>query len=585
MSFETVAAALPLAGAAFRSCIYGIEVFSKAYNIGVSGDAIRCKLDIEAFRLIQWAEKSGLYPKQKGNPRLNWELIADILRQEKELLTSAAKLRDRYRLNFEEESIQGAQLIDLEPVKPTSTLTKLISKLKPDLRNETARVIHSKNNTLSAIRWASLGQDQANNIVKDIVHFNDKLFQLLETADRDHLQNVLTALLRDIVSRTTNNEDLNTVHRLLEVQSIAARPNLDAATTLKQIRLSLGADQRDDETRTQGTPKSVPHVHLRKLKKSKLALMDRSSKATLDLASYSGERVAVEWRSMAADINAELRKQIQELAVFLHLINDPTFHALTCCGYIEDPSMSQYAMVYSMPIDYNETSQIWTLKQLISCVETPSLSLRLSIALALSEAILQLHTSGWLHKGLSSENVVFLGGKTEQPWEVFSKQPFLVGYEYARPDTASALTEGISFSLVANMYRHPTIRGEQSSRFCKQFDLYGLGCVLLEVALWKEIVDLNLDTTRSNWRERIDHANEKGLDLALPSIQEALKTTNLRSKISFQVGERFCEAIVACFAGAANPDGTVDSVIDALTDEASLKTQHYILGKLQQCSF
>lgn len=79
----------------------------------------------------------------------------------------------------------------------------------------------------------------------------------------------------------------------------------------------------------------------------------------------------------------------------------------------------------------------------------------------MTEVVLQLHTAGWLHKSLLCENIVFLAPQDSTPSDFLYCAPYLIGYGYARLDTArgAIFTQLPDIELVADLYRHPQARG------------------------------------------------------------------------------------------------------------------------------
>lgn len=64
------------------------------------------------------------------------------------------------------------------------------------------------------------------------------------------------------------------------------------------------------------------------------------------------------------------------------------------------------------------------------------------------------------------------------------KSPYLVDFEYSRPESGSTLRLRDNDDE-KNFYRHPEIQDIARSSFSKIHDLYSLGVVLLEIALWQ----------------------------------------------------------------------------------------------------
>lgn len=71
---------------------------------------------------------------------------------------------------------------------------------------------------------------------------------------------------------------------------------------------------------------------------------------------------------------------------------------------------------------------------------------------------------------------------------------FLTGYELARPSGLYEVTVGPSGHAL-NLYVHPVYRSG-NVRYCRIFDIYSLGVILLEIGLWRR-VGSDLDVRQS----------------------------------------------------------------------------------------
>ncbi|MCJ1312025.1 hypothetical protein MMC25_005699 [Agyrium rufum] len=101
----------------------------------------------------------------------------------------------------------------------------------------------------------------------------------------------------------------------------------------------------------------------------------------------------------------------------------------------------------------------------------PSITYRIRIALALTEAVLQLHTAGMWESGAATG-------------------PYLIGYEHTRADNALEMTETIAPDGITDPYRHPSAQGSSRQSYCKAFDLFALACVLIEIAIWQNLEEI-----------------------------------------------------------------------------------------------
>ena len=98
-------------------------------------------------------------------------------------------------------------------------------------------------------------------------------------------------------------------------------------------------------------------------------------------------------------------------------MSEITFHSLHCIGYLDQKEQGRYGLVFDVPgwvdnfTDIRfETKTFFGLLQELNAV---SLYRLIHVALALAEAVLQLHTARWLHKALRSDNAIFIASTSE----------------------------------------------------------------------------------------------------------------------------------------------------------------------------
>ncbi|KAF2810678.1 uncharacterized protein BDZ99DRAFT_462031, partial [Mytilinidion resinicola] len=118
-------------------------------------------------------------------------------------------------------------------------------------------------------------------------------------------------------------------------------------------------------------------------------------------------------------------------------------------------------------------------------LERITLNHRFALASALATTLLDFHKASLVHKSISSHNIIF-----------FSRHgpciddPYLIGFNYSRPNQPKAFTTGPPPSLTARKYYHPSYTSEASrrgERFRLDYDYYGLGLVLVEIGLWDRL--------------------------------------------------------------------------------------------------
>ncbi|KAL2019836.1 hypothetical protein VTK56DRAFT_9098 [Thermocarpiscus australiensis] len=157
-----------------------------------------------------------------------------------------------------------------------------------------------------------------------------------------------------------------------------------------------------------------------------------------------------------------------------------------------------------------------SLRQLILLLKSESrgldLGIRFKIAKKLLDALHLMHTSGWIHRNIRPDNILFFPSPGRSgdpdPSTLDFTHPLLVGFHNApleiesAPETVTPKTqpEGLKPILknrnpppavAIECYQHPERRRNASAiPFRRQYDLYSVGCVLLELGLCETLENL-----------------------------------------------------------------------------------------------
>jgi hypothetical protein len=172
----------------------------------------------------------------------------------------------------------------------------------------------------------------------------------------------------------------------------------------------------------------------------------------------------------------------------------------------------------------------------------PTLAQRFGIAATLAESLLAFHAANWLHKAVCSANVLFFADAHTEAIDF--RQPFVAGFEFARPDTVRDLTlEGPASAGGFDAYCHPELvaslagDGRGRRRYQRRFDVYGLGVVLLEIGCWMTAATI-LRSRQGMEGTRHEHLLETAR-MSLPS----------------RVGTRYKQAVCACLGWEEDENG------------------------------
>jgi hypothetical protein len=282
------------------------------------------------------------------------------------------------------------------------------------------------------------------------------------------------------------------------------------------------------------SPLEIPGSALRFIENNDSATSDERSQAScrLDQSEFS-QSVLVEWKyyEQSAQVRVSLNLSLLRIQRLVQLLGQKPkpkdFRTLDCMGYVHDRIHSRVGLVFnvvpqaqtSRPQHHHlETSCSWT--SLYDLIEQrkkmPILGHCIELSLALLKSMIQLHSTGWMHKGFQSSNILFFSPITAQTGQAHTSSlpiresssmpvdicdPKVVGFEFSRPNSNAEFSDDMKRSLSRHeVYMHPgylksvlakiDMEISDANRFKLEYDMYSLGCVLLEIGLWRRLTDL-----------------------------------------------------------------------------------------------
>ena len=326
---------------------------------------------------------------------------------------------------------------------------------------------------------------------------------------------------------------------------------------------------------SKGMRVSRSSLHLVQHRESMEVTLDRSD-AIYYSRGATPQQVWIEWKRYVPT-DARLRPsptlldRVQKLSA---LLGDPkkprSLRVPLCLGYFDDaehhsdgqgsddrPPNCRFGFVFLKP----EKTSIISLHDLLERVPMPPLTRRVALAKAVANCILSLHSVNWLHKNLSSSNILLtfpcdMSVESLKSWTVDFSNPYISGFDYARPAQRGDMTEMPTVRSGNNLYRHPDAHGyesEEGMTFKKSFDVYSLGVVLVEIAAWRTVDDILGLTKISRTASKL--------------VQDKLLNENAISEaIEAFTGARFEAVVRTCLTGpeafgvGAEEDQTHDAV-------------------------
>ncbi|KFY70475.1 hypothetical protein V499_09140 [Pseudogymnoascus sp. VKM F-103] len=292
----------------------------------------------------------------------------------------------------------------------------------------------------------------------------------------------------------------------------------------------------------------IPVETAKTLKISRLEFKETIKFQELEVGQITGKGgVIVEYKSYEQDrtgsINEIVSRRILQLVALLHETKNDRFRVLRCINFFDDVPGKRIGFAFEYP-PQSVPASLNT--QLISKKLKPALGTRIKLAYALAESLGHLHSVGWVHKSLRSENIIFLPGTaTDQPTEIpeiaILEQPRIFGFEYSRLD--SDFSSGRpDYDIKRNIYRHPQRWGQPSETFSKIHDIYALGTMLLEVGLWESLSQIDGGALVN------PPANTTIAETAEATKARLLKHTKRR--LAFYTGEKYQKVVLTCLEGS-----------------------------------
>lgn len=244
--------------------------------------------------------------------------------------------------------------------------------------------------------------------------------------------------------------------------------------------------------------------------------------------------------SAFSELKAPIRKPAWAMQAAFTKPEDPgrpsTLRVLPCLGYVDDVAQCRTGFVYRCAELHtgDEAKQHETLHDLISQpaissegdpTPKPSLGERFRISAELAATVSGIHGFGWVHKGISSHSIIMSSGTNGD-----ARIPHLIGWCYARQQNGETLKVNPVADRTSNLYRHPKRQGHPSDRFTIRHDVYSLGVVLVEVALWRTVGEMC-----------------EGVYSPAKIRETLLERT--RDTVPRVMGQRYAEAVRRCLEG------------------------------------
>ncbi|KAK0816764.1 hypothetical protein LTR75_003447 [Friedmanniomyces endolithicus] len=262
----------------------------------------------------------------------------------------------------------------------------------------------------------------------------------------------------------------------------------------------------------------------------------------------------VEYRRYGAsagprEINS-LLVTVRDFATRLHSVDPVVMGLLKCKGFSNDAIGHKVALRFEYPSGKDNPR---TLEQLLIDKQAPkhSMSNRVALASKLASAVLYLHSCGFVHKNIRPSNILIFddvvshsarSSHTTHPY--VTGEPYLMGFDSVRKADARSNMIRVE-EWKKNIYLHPDrYRMQDGDEFTMVHDVYSLGVVLLEIALWASMTEV------SSFGKALWASLEKGKERILEPEKMREKYIELaKYYVPRCIGDKYRDVVVSCLEG------------------------------------
>lgn len=613
---------------AFQGACVAVKTFRKGLNFGKDAERLVLGLEVERFRLHIWGENAGLAPSD-GKPatlpsRLLpiCEILRDYLDQIEQLVRDADGLSSRYGLLQTEEPPTKSELVGKLVDRIQRSIHRSGVKLSSDgeddkdggLGDQDEAAVGLKDlglqgkkttTTWRKIRWAVRDLDRFDNLIKDLAHRVNKLNDLMTETQQRKTREDNYRVNMVVVGCAVDEASLELIRAAVRGESATSQ----VRAAIERKALSVTDPEHSSNSITPGSAgSSTSSQHLRSVgaitpppmslddfvQPARFADMKRFVTVKRSSAAqgpyYLLERKTFDVNILPQDM-ARLTSRVQRLVLLLQKPKSPEFQTPYAEGCIKDTTGFCWWIVFRFPLHtmpQREGSRRppikdkWAPVSLVSLLEStakfrPPLEQRLALASALCTTFSELYLSGWLHKGVRSENILFpaAGAILQPPPYAYSpgemrailSSPLVCGFDYSRHESEWATIDKARMSgdVGAAIHRHPNYQGEAAEGYKVQYDIYSVGLILVEIALWVPLMSF-LEARRSSSSSSGPAPSPSAVQLGVPSQPASvslsadmeffhtehaleLKKRVMRrvdSELAFRVGSSFCQAVKFC---------------------------------------
>lgn len=288
------------------------------------------------------------------------------------------------------------------------------------------------------------------------------------------------------------------------------------------------------------------------------------------------------------------KKAVNDLAVILSEANPLKMGILQCQGFSRSTVRSNYLeLVHNFPTGFENPRSLRELLLDENNKRGPlhSISDRFEFSKQLARAVLYVHTTGYVHKSIRPDTILIFeeqNATSSKRYPKYLGRPYLTGFDQLRKDGphSNRASDGEWYK---DLYRHPTRQGLNPEKvYSMRHDIYSLGVVLLEIALWTSFVrwdESRLVYVSSEYSCKLlekGNTTAPGQKLKSPQdIQNVLLKTAER-QVRLSMGGKFADIVISCLKCVdGNSMGPLGDFEDEDEVDVGIKYIDLIIEKLE----
>jgi hypothetical protein len=449
----------------------------------------------------------------------------------------------------------------------------------------------------SAVSWAASDRSRYEDLAKDLTSSIDTLYQLSESR-RAFRQNT-----RGVSPGRSGKLDLDAPKRPSTSVFFSSNYNASDVTLINPATLPQGANtsfrsglppKLDPADLSLPDEEPPPYESVGVVTSTRLIGRLRQSHSSTNPWKTDGSKtietpVLVEYVTYDSTyrltgISPSLDRLDSLLSILVRLSSEQSFHGtLQCLGYFEDPKQPRFGLVYELPsfvysgpADFQKRVEDMRPVTLLSVLQsgsksmhnsnstTPPLEDRFRLAFTLALTFSKIHGENFTHKDVNSSNIMVFRknrpahqSNNNRALDYALRSPVICSFDlFSEYDIEPAAP-----IASPNIYRHPEdpkFTTAKSQDYGPQFDMYGLGLILLEIGLWTPLSDL--------WKAKY----------TLVDFKLRLEEIYIR-RLASKCGTAYMQAVRDCFLAADQKVSAGESI------QTFSQIYNRILLRLRRC--